>query len=88
LPQELGLSGRVFTDFGSLFGIDQTTTLFNPTTGSNDDVVNSSALRLSVGTGLSWKSPFGPIRLDLAVPILKQTFDKREFFRVGFGTRF
>ncbi|MBV9521918.1 MAG: BamA/TamA family outer membrane protein, partial [Alphaproteobacteria bacterium] len=88
LPQELGVSGRVFTDFGTLFGIDQANALFNPNTGSNDKIDNTSALRLSVGSGISWKSPFGPIRLDLAVPVLKQAFDKRELFRVGFGTRF
>jgi outer membrane protein insertion porin family len=43
---------------------------------------------MSVGTGLSWRSPLGPIRLDIAVPVKKEQFDKREFFRVGFGTRF
>jgi outer membrane protein insertion porin family len=85
LPQELGLSGRVFTDFGSLFNIDLDRS--NPTL-ANVVVEQSSKLRLSAGTGVSWKSPLGPIRLDVAYPILKQTFDKKEFFRVGFGTRF
>jgi len=82
LPQEFGLTGRVFSDFGSLFTIDL------GGTNSTDTVANSPALRLSGGTGVSWKSPLGPIRLDVAYPILRQTFDKKEFFRVGFGTRF
>jgi outer membrane protein insertion porin family len=85
LPQEFGLSGRVFTDFGSLFNIDLDRS--NPAL-ANVVVERSSKLRLSAGTGVSWKSPLGPIRLDVAYPILKQTFDKKEFFRVGFGTRF
>jgi outer membrane protein insertion porin family len=55
---------------------------------ANVVVEQSSKLRMSAGTGVSWKSPLGPIRLDVAYPILKQTFDKKEFFRVGFGTRF
>ncbi len=85
LPQELGLSGRVFTDVGSLFNID-----LGGTTTNTSFVRGSSSAepRLSSGTGVSWKSPLGPIRLDVAYPILKQSFDKKEFFRVGFGTRF
>jgi outer membrane protein insertion porin family len=85
LPQEFGLSGRVFTDFGSLFNIDLDRT---NTALANVVVEQSSKPRMSAGTGVSWKSPLGPIRLDVAYPILKQTFDKKEFFRVGFGTRF
>ena len=85
LPQEFGISGRAFTDVGSLFSIDLDRS--NPAT-ANAVVVNSSAPRLSSGVGVSWKSPLGPIRLDVAYPILRQTFDKKEFFRVGFGTRF
>jgi outer membrane protein insertion porin family len=78
LPQELGVTGRVFTDFGTLFGLDQT----GPT------VVDSHSLRVSVGTGVSWASPFGPIRLDLGFPVLKQSYDRDEIFRVSFGTQF
>ncbi len=85
LPQEFGLSGRVFTDVGSLFNIDLDRS--NPAL-ANVVVEESSKPRLSAGTGVSWKSPLGPIRLDVAYPILKQTFDKKEFFRIGFGTRF
>lgn len=85
LPQELGLSGRVFTDVGSSFGVDQTAITLN---GQSSTVDTSAKPRLSVGTGVSWKSPFGPIRLDFAIPVIKQQFDKSEYFRVGFGTRF
>ena len=85
LPPEFGLTGRVFSDFGSSFGIDQSTITFN---GQTSSVQSSSAIRVSAGTGVAWKSPFGPIRLDMAVPLKKEDFDKREFFRVGFGTRF
>jgi outer membrane protein insertion porin family len=47
-----------------------------------------SSLRASAGVGLSWRSPLGPIRLDVAQPVLKESFDKKELFRVSFGTRF
>jgi len=38
--------------------------------------------------GISWRSPFGPVRMDFAVPVVKEDFDKDEFFRFSFGTRF
>jgi outer membrane protein insertion porin family len=78
LPPELGISGRVWSDFGSLFGIHPT----GPT------VENSSSIRVSTGTGISWKSPLGPIKVDLGFPIIKEPFDRTQLFHVSFGTRF
>jgi outer membrane protein insertion porin family len=78
LPEELGLRGRLFSDFGAVTGLDN----------SSDNVDDSAAPRVSVGTGLTWRSPLGPIALDFAVPVLKESFDKVEQFRFSFGTRF
>ena len=93
LPKELGLSGRVFSDFGSLMNLSPTTLNLTPaqlaTTGGIQPVVEqSSAIRVSAGVGVSWQSPVGPIRLDLALPIKKASFDQTQFFRVSFGTKF
>lgn len=80
LPEELGFAGQAFTDFGSI--------------GSTEDYANSatinqaSSLRASVGVGVTWKSPMGPVALDLAVPVMKESFDEDEFFHFNFGTRF
>jgi len=78
LPDELAIKGRVFTDFGSLWEL----------TPKDSDVGDSSALRASVGVGLTWVSPFGPIGIDLGQAILKESYDETEIFRVNFGTRF
>jgi outer membrane protein insertion porin family len=78
LPQELGVTARTFTDFGSLFGIDDV----------GSQIANVPTIRVSAGVGVSWASPLGPIRLDLALPIKRESFDKKELFRVSFGTRF
>ena len=78
LPEEFGVRGRIFTDFGTLFDVDD----------SGAEVQDESSLRLSTGVGLSWSSPFGPIRLDFAVPVLKEDFDEEEVFRFSFGTSF
>lgn len=85
LPQELGVSGRVFSDFGALWGIDQQVVTVN---GAPEKIDDSSAMRVSFGIGVTWRSPLGPIRVDLAQPIIKENFDRTEFFRIGFGTRF
>ena len=51
-------------------------------------VYDSDSFRMSAGVGVSWKSPFGLIHLDLGIPILKQPYDQTQVFRFGFGTRF
>jgi outer membrane protein insertion porin family len=80
LPEEFGVSGQVFSDFGTV-GPTDTTTLAT-------SVDQSSMLRLSVGAGVTWKSPMGPVAVDLGFPLMKETFDKKEFFHFNFGTRF
>ena len=78
LPNEFGVLGRAFTQMGTLLDPDV----------SGRDLQDSNSLRLSIGVGLSWRSPFGPIRIDMAQAVLKEDFDKDEFFRFSFGTRF
>lgn len=78
LPEELGFKGGAFIDAGSLFDTDDK--------GAN--VVDSSAPRASVGLGLSWSSPLGPIKIDYAVPFAKDDLDRTQLLRFDFGTRF
>jgi outer membrane protein insertion porin family len=49
---------------------------------------NGNAVRSSVGVGLIWASPFGPLRFDYAVPLTKGQFDRVQEFRFGGGTSF
>jgi outer membrane protein insertion porin family len=93
LPKELGINGRVFSDIGSLWGNDQSNIALTPaqlasTGGVPPVILDSAAIRVSAGAGLSWKSPVGPIMLDLALPIKKEGFDKTQLFHVSFGTKF
>lgn len=78
LPAELGVSGRFFTDAGTLFGIDQ----------SGPTLIDDHGIRLASGFGVSWKSPVGPVKIDFGVPIIKQPHDQTEVVHVNFGTRF
>jgi outer membrane protein insertion porin family len=93
LPKELGISGRIFTDFGTLFSNDQKNLILTPAQlaangGVQPFIADSAAVRATAGIGISWKSPVGPVRLDLAYPIKKESFDKTQLFHVSFGTRF
>jgi len=78
LPEEMGIKGHLFSDFGSLWDLD----------GKGTGVVDEGSIRASVGFGLSWRSPMGPLRVDFAAPIFKEDYDKKEVFRFDFGTRF
>jgi outer membrane protein insertion porin family len=47
-----------------------------------------NVVRSSVGVGLIWASPFGPLRFDYAVPLTKGTYDRVQQFKFGGGTSF
>jgi len=81
LPDEFGITGSLFSDFGTLTGVD-----FDPVL--NPDVKDVPSVRVSWGTGLSWNSPVGPLSLDFAWPLRKEDFDETEVFRLRFGTSF
>ncbi|QAU46837.1 outer membrane protein assembly factor BamA [Bradyrhizobium guangzhouense] len=49
---------------------------------------DSRVIRSSVGVGLIWASPFGPLRFDYAVPLTKGKYDRTQEFRFGGGTSF
>jgi outer membrane protein insertion porin family len=78
LPQELGIKGHAFSDFGSLWDVDE----------SGAGLVDDNSIRASVGFGVSWRSPLGPVRIDFAAPIAEEDYDDTETVRFNFGTRF
>ena len=49
---------------------------------------NSPKPRLSIGVGVNWNSPFGPLRIDIAKALLKQKGDETKFFSFNVGTQF
>lgn len=79
LPDEYGIRASVFTDFGTLFEVDTSPTV---------SVLDDASLRMSAGIGISWDSPFGPIRVDFAQALLKEDYDETQVFRFSFGTKF
>src|SRR5262245_20830601 len=81
LPKEVGILGKAFVDVGSLWGLG------GPAATSNS-VLTSNTMRVSTGIGVQWISPFGPIRIDYAIPVVQDPWDRTENIRFSFGTRF
>ncbi len=78
-PDEFALTGRIFSDFGSSQDVDG---------ARPGEIYDTGTLRSSVGVGVGWESPFGPIGVDISQAITKEDHDKEEMFRLNFGTRF
>jgi outer membrane protein insertion porin family len=79
LPPELGLKAAVFADAGSVWGYS------GPSLGQSLQVSGSNVIRSSVGAGLVWDSPFGPLRVDYALPTSKASSDVTQRLRFGVG---
>ncbi|MBI3437004.1 MAG: BamA/TamA family outer membrane protein, partial [Proteobacteria bacterium] len=87
IPKDIGLRAAIFADAGQLWNYDGPTTF--PTTGEViSPLADSKLIRSSVGVGLIWDSPFGPLRFDIAYALSKEPYDRKQLFRFGGGTRF
>ena len=80
LPEEYGLTGGLFADVGSVWGLDNTAG-----TGTIDDKMH---LRSSVGFSLFWTTPIGPLRFNFSKAIDKQSYDKTQNFDLTISTKF
>jgi outer membrane protein insertion porin family len=57
--------------------------------GFKEEFLGDSAKpRLSIGFGVNWVSPFGPLRIDIAKALLKQRGDDTKLFSFNVGTQF
>lgn len=63
-----------FLDAGNVFGANQS--------------YNFSDLRYSTGLGISWFSPFGPLKLVFAKPLNQKTGDKTQAIQFQLGQQF
>jgi len=86
LPKEVGIKLAAFADAGSLWDYKGPT--FWSVTGEQLQFADNSSVRSSVGMGLIWDSPLGPLRFDFAYAMTKQSYDRTQFFRFSGGTKF
>ena len=79
-PEDFGLRAALFADAGTLYG--------NEVSNASGVVGTDAAIRASVGAGIQWASPFGSIRFDYAVPVVKEDFDEEQQFRFSMANQF
>jgi outer membrane protein insertion porin family len=73
LPAEYGLKAIAFVDAGSVFRYSGPTTF--PGSTQSLQLANNNVMRSSIGAGLTWASPFGPLNVSYAVPLTKASYD-------------
>ena len=104
LPKDTGFRGAIFVDTGSVWGYKGETTSpatgeingLVPAAPPNTPFpcqcgmifADNAAVRASAGGSIIWDSPFGPLRFDFAYPLLKQGYDRTQFFAFGGGAHF
>ena len=80
LPEEFGISGGVFFDMGSLWGLDNT--------AGNAPVDDGFELRSAIGFSLLWDTPIGPLRMNFSNPIKSNPLDDERSFDFTISTAF
>jgi len=99
LPEEYGIRASIFSDFGAVGLVDDSTKILNsdPTLFLDTDgdgigdlapVQDDFAFRVTAGVSISWDSPFGPVRFDFAEILRQEEYDRTEGFRFSAGTNF
>ncbi|MEO0542550.1 MAG: outer membrane protein assembly factor BamA [Pseudomonadota bacterium] len=80
LPRDLGFKGAFFADAATLFGKAPGTDIVPGTDDMN--------WRASAGVSLIWQSPFAPLRLDYAFPLMKEDTDNEQRFSFSVSSAF
>ena len=90
-PKKITVNAEVITPFPGA-GNDRTLRLFGFVDAGNvfgeNEKVRLSDLRASVGVGLSWISPIGPLRMAVAQPVRKFAGDRIQRLQFQIGTSF
>jgi len=71
IVEQLNLKGVVFNDIGNAF--------------THKQGLDIADLRYSVGAGIRWRSPFGPIRIELGKALNPQQDEKTSTIHFSFG---
>ena len=79
LPEEYGITGGMFLDVGSVWGLDDTAA------GTIDD---SAHTRAAVGVSVLWEAPIGPLRFNFSRALKKEVYDREQSFDLTISTSF
>ncbi len=73
IMEEYGIRGVAFFDMGNAFG--------------NGESFSFSSMRRSIGAGVRWMSPFGPLRVELGFPLNKESDDETSVLGFSIGSQ-
>ena len=82
LPEEYGISGGVFLDVGSSWGVSC------PAGVDCSGVEDGLAWRATAGVSVFWDTPVGPLRFNFSRPVRKERFDRTQSFDLTIQSRF
>ncbi|XVN40628.1 MAG: outer membrane protein assembly factor BamA [Rickettsia endosymbiont of Argas persicus] len=82
VPEEFNLTGAVFMDLGSVWGLGLNKAKYQSPNG----IYNDKSLRASVGFSFIWITRFAPIRMDWGFPVKKKKYDDTQHFHLRFST--
>ncbi|MGR3824589.1 MAG: outer membrane protein assembly factor BamA [Salipiger marinus] len=85
LPEEYGLSGGVFYDVGSVWGLSDSTAA---AAGSNSILYEEASARHVIGVSVFWDSILGPLRLNFSQPLKKEKYDEEQNFSLSLSSQF
>jgi outer membrane protein insertion porin family len=90
VPESYGVGLSLFTDFGTMGRLD---TLGGSRvctgaqySGIGTCVKDNLAFRGSAGISVQWKSPFGPVQIDLGLPYVKTSYDRPQIIHFSTAT--
>lgn len=81
LPDEYNITGGVFMDVGSVWGLDDKA----GATGTVDDAMH---IRATLGFAVYWTTGIGPLRFNFTTPLAKETYDQDASFDLTVSTQF
>lgn len=84
-PEEYGLSGGIFADVGSVWGVDNVGGIDMTDNGTD---YNKMHIRAALGVSLFWDSPLGPLRFDFSRPVRKLDRDRAQNFDFSIVSQF
>ncbi|WP_347268259.1 outer membrane protein assembly factor BamA [Paracoccus sp. (in: a-proteobacteria)] len=86
LPEEYGISGGLFADAGSVWGLDDTNGA--PPGEHPQEVDDGMKIRASIGASLFWTTPIGPLRFNFSKAVKKEDYDDEQAFDLTISTKF
>lgn len=82
LPEEYGISGGLFFDYGSVWDVG------NAAAATGTLLYDDFTPRAVVGFSIFWSSPLGPLRFNFTEALQSEEFDEEQNFDLTISTQF